>query len=258
MLSPSDFESWQVFAQAALVGLAAVMSWRGLHLSGDKHGRARLLWGAVSAASVCAALFLSAWSNHDAREMVTAADKRAKASTEELTKIQQSIDGLNNQNAILVSVISKIADAANINPNQSTQSLANQIIDRLSIIQRQIDQTKSHLDELEHPPPDQNSIYQAGHKIADVIRGRIDLVRGVVLFEEIDNAAAINFSKEMKIRVYTIKCPPTPFYFWMGTSPITHRWATAVITNLMCEIVATDLPAASPPSPTPPSSPAGR
>lgn len=228
MLSVSDFESGPALAQAALVGIGAAMSWRGLHLSGDR-GWFKLLWGAVSIGSFFGALLIGAWGNHDSLQSVSSAEKSRVEATQRLTDIQQTLSKMN-------SAMSKIAGAAELDPNQSVQSLADQVINKISSMQAKLNQTNSRVDALEHPPPDPNTIYQNGKNVGDVIRGTINTDAGTVTFTEIDNAGNVDFSRPIEIRSYTLVCPATPFTFLMGTSPITHRWATSVLENVTCTI----------------------
>jgi len=95
MLSVSDFESGPALAQAALVGIAAVMSWRGLHLSGDR-GRFKLIWGALSVGSFLGTLLIGAWANHDSTKSISGARQDRAAAIERLTSIQQAPSTINS------------------------------------------------------------------------------------------------------------------------------------------------------------------
>ncbi len=199
MPGASDFLSPPVFLQAALALVAALMAWRGLHLAGDK--RNAMLWGVASVSTFIVTLFVGAWQNHDSKSQVSIAQTdRAKAQTQ-LEAIQHTLDAMNG-------AMAKIADAARVNPNQSTQELANQIVGKLSSMEAQIAQTQSRVSTLEHPPHNPDMLYQDDKPVANFISGRMSSDKKLFEFIEIYNAGSIDFSKEIYFRSLVLKCQP--------------------------------------------------
>ena len=88
MLTLSDFWSGTVFLQAALTAGATVMTWRGLHLSGDKKF---IFWGSASVLAFLVTLFMGAMANHDSTAAIDKANNRAADSDRKLTDIQTGI-----------------------------------------------------------------------------------------------------------------------------------------------------------------------
>jgi hypothetical protein len=246
MLVLSDFESWPVLVQAGLVGVGVAMSWRGLHLSGDR-GRLRLLWGALSVGSFIAALFVGAVANHDSAKLISDAQTDRTTAVNNLSDIKSSLE-------IIQDAMTKIAGAAKVDPNQSAQALADQIIGRLSSLQSQINQTGSRVAALEHPPQDQDSLYQDQKIVAKFIRGKLSADHKIFEFLKIYNANLIDFAKPIEFRSLVLQCQPHGID--AGMAATTLGMLSNVMDGVNCVVTSGDLitspPAASPPFPAPP------
>jgi hypothetical protein len=145
------------------------MSWRGARLSGDRERRHSTLWGVASVVTFVLALIVGAIANHDSRDAIRTAQDSARDSHNQLVAIQGSLGTIQD-------AMAKIAGAAKIDPNQSAQALADQIIDELSALQAQIAQTASRVTTLEHPPHNPDFLYQDDKVVASFIREYCQLI----------------------------------------------------------------------------------
>ena len=156
---------------------------------------------------------------------------------------QQEQDSF-NQDQILDGIsksIGKIASATNVNPNQSSNELAEKIIKKFNDLQSQINQTKSSVQELQNPPPDPNTLYQDAKPVANVISATLSADGSSIIFGELDNVA-IDFNQQVSFRGYVLQCTAKPGDFMFGTSPTTGRPAQAVYTDVSCSIITASKP----------------
>jgi len=174
-------------------------------------------------------LILGAKANHDASVEISQADTNEATASGKLSQIQATMQNMSFE-------LGKIAGAANINPNQSADELAKSIIRKLTSMQGEIDQNGARVSTLEHPPPNPYKIYQDGQPVGDVIKGHYtDPDQNGILFEEIDNSGAIDFSKPIEFRGVEFTCQPTNMLFMFGSSPITGQPTQAVRQEVPCQ-----------------------
>ena len=228
MLSLSDFASGPVIAQAALVGVGSVMAWRGLHLSGDR-GRYKLIWGTLCVGSFFCALLVGAWANHDSARSLENAQRDRQAALDRLGGIQATLKTIHL-------AMAKIANAANIDPNQSAQILAEKITKKLSGMENQIHQTDSRVEKIEHPPRNPDLPYQGGKVVAHLVKGSMFPGEKEFEFLEIYNANMIDFSKPIDFRGLVLMCQQHGLDAGISTSPI--GMIENVMYNVMCSVVS--------------------
>lgn len=139
--------------------------------------------------------------------------------------------------SIMQRQLTRIASAANVNPNQSVNALADTIIAKFNNLQTEIDQTKTNVQALQNPPPNPNTLYQNGKPVADVITASPSSDGSSVIFGELDNVS-IDFSQHVFFRGYELQCDAKPGDFVFGTSPTTGRAAQDVYTDVSCSVVS--------------------
>ena len=101
---------------------------------------------------------------------------------------------------ILQASIQKIAGTAHIDPNQSAQALADEIIKRLAPLKEGLDSTKKEVDRLVNPPRDDNSFYQNNKMVGAAVNATIDREKKIVLFGVISAAQNLDTSSRFEFR----------------------------------------------------------
>ncbi len=152
-----------------------------------------------------------------------------------------------DQNSSLLKDVSRIANAANIDPDQSAQDLADKVINRINQFQEALAATNSHVQSLEHPPPDPDALYQSEQKVAKFETGRIYADNKHFEFIKIYDAGSINFSNEILFRGLVLKCAPHMIDIMIGSGP--RGAETNIMNNVICDIISGQL--INPPSRSP-------
>lgn len=227
MFDLHSFLSWPVLLQALLAGGAAIMCWRGAHISGDRSRRHAIAWGSGSFATFFLTLLLGASSNHDSSVAVKEANLKAQASDTKLSAIQGSVTGLRAQNNELLGAINKIASGIKVDPDQSAQALARKIVERFSNLQKQIDEQKGQIEQAEKKDP--NYLYQDNRSVAEVMA--VTANGKSVIFNTLYNASDLNFDQQVYYRGLTLACGKQPI-----KSEILFIRGQGVVTNEMSDV----------------------
>jgi hypothetical protein len=108
------------------------------------------------------------------------------------------------QNAFVSANIKRIADTTNVNPNQSAQALADQIIGRISPMQKDLADAKEKLGKLTVRQKD--VLYQDGLPIARAAGLTQNIAKTSVDLDAISAERQIDFSKEMELQGARLSC----------------------------------------------------
>ncbi len=106
----------------------------------------------------------------------------------------------------LQQTIKKIASSANVNPNQSAQTLADEIIKRLEPLKEGLENTKKQVDKLANPPRVYDALYQDGAQVARVVGLAINDARTIISFQTVSSPRELDFNKEFEIQEYRVIC----------------------------------------------------
>jgi hypothetical protein len=105
-----------------------------------------------------------------------------------------------SDSADLTASIQKIAGTANINPNQSAQALADEIIKRLEPLKEGLDSTKKEVDRLVNPPRVPDGIYQNNRLVGTAINPVIDSNNKTVSFQVLSGATNMDIASRFEFR----------------------------------------------------------
>ena len=103
-------------------------------------------------------------------------------------------------------------------------------------MRRQINQTDSRVNALEHPAHDPDSLYQADEIVAKFISGRMSSNRTVFEFTEIYNANTIKFSEPIEFRGLVLKRQSHNIDVGMGFTPI--GMVGNIMNYVMCSVIS--------------------
>ena len=245
-----------------IAGSGALMAWRGARLSGDHKRWHSVAWGVAAVVTFLFALIGGAIGNHDALQSVKDATSRADTSDGKLRDIQTALKDLESQNSSLVVAIGRIAGKAEVDPNQSAQILADQVVKKLSDFQTQLDQTKLNVKLLQDPPQNPDFLYQGNNVVAKFWNGIFFDKQKKFTFLEISNVESINFSIPVSFRGLELRCDQHGLD--AGSEMSSHGMINNVMHNVTCDIISGTIggpvvpPVAYPPYLTPPAPPAGK
>lgn len=164
------------FALFAILGFAGIASMTASY-------RNVMIFGYVAAFI----LFLIGWWQA-ARQEETSAKRDG-----EYSQLQTSLGTLQE-------TLKHIADSANINPNQSAQALADEIIKRLSPLKEGLETTKKEVDRLVNPPREGNGLYQDNKMVGTAINPIIDRKNSVVSFQVIASAPNLDTASQFEFK----------------------------------------------------------
>lgn len=163
----------------------------------------KLMYFSYAAAFV---LFLLGWWQSASQERTSA--NQASAATvlqAQVTSITESnrkqevqLETVANQNSTLQATLSKIANAANLNPNQSADQIANAVIAKLEPLEKQVEALSAR-------PPDE--LYQNGIDVGRVAGIMVDRSNGTVSFQQFSSSRDIDFDKEIELQHARLRCP---------------------------------------------------
>ncbi len=236
------------------------MGWRGAWLSGDSKRKHSIAWSIASVLIFLVALLFGAMGNHDSVEAVREANSRATASDNKLSKIQGSISDVDAQNIHLLEAINRIATEARVDPNQSAQSLADQVITKLTALQQDWEKAKDRISKLENPPPDPDHLYQGRAPVAKFWSGNYFPTENQYIFFEISDANGIDFANSVFFRGLELRCSAHNIDIGSYAGP--HGMIHNVMNNVNCHVVSgtieevqTNPQSLPPPTPAPQSQP---
>jgi hypothetical protein len=232
MVSIVDFESWSVVLPAVLTGGAAVMSWRGAVLSGDRTRKHSVAWGVASTVTFGAALLAGAIANHDANEGLHQAVKDKMESDSKLIAIQKGVDDLKRV----------------VSPDNNSN------IDVLALALQKLKVQQGEINKLRKAVRLDNHVYQEGQDRAIVGKVGYDQNSGVLVFGLLTAQAPIDFSTELEFQWARIHCDDKQPYGSAAMGAALNLQYSRVTCRVVGRLDANDLinpPVAPPPSPTP-------
>ncbi len=116
------------------------------------------------------------------------------------------------------SQMTRIAEAANVDPSQSANILADKIIAKLNSFQRQLNQTNSNVAALQNPPHAADGIYFDNQMVAKVA-GITNPVDSNFVIPVLTSPVPFDFSKIVLFQWAVIRCSPS------GASSFTQQGA---------------------------------
>jgi hypothetical protein len=139
-------------------------------------------------------------------------------------KQEDQLSNVVAQNKEFEDNLAKIANAANLNPNQSTQALADQIINKLGAIDKR-------LTSVENPPRENNKLYQGKNAVALVL-GIVQNGNSVTL-QRISSSAPLDFSTQFFLQQAILNCAAAP----PSGDMVAGAEHQIIYFNLSCQIV---------------------